>query len=72
MSKHLQKIKDSLNLEIPFEPSPIKNDFWSYGENELVGHGKQTTPKCGTFKKHMGCLNYKAHNQSRFFSRKPD
>jgi hypothetical protein len=48
--------------------SEIKNEFWSYGENELVGHGKQISPKCGTFNKYMGCLNYKAHNQARFFT----
>ncbi len=46
----------------------IKNEFWSYGEYELVGHGKQTNPKCGTFNKYMGCLNYKAHNQASFFN----
>ncbi len=37
----------------------VKNEFWSYGEYELVGHGKQTSHKCGTFNKYMGCLNYK-------------
>jgi len=50
------------------EKSNIRNDFWSYGEYELVGHGKQTSPKCGTFNKYMGCLNYQAHNQARFFT----
>jgi len=50
------------------EKSIIQNNFWRYGENELVGHGEQTSPKCGTFNKYMGCLNYNAHNQARFFT----
>jgi hypothetical protein len=45
-----------------------KNEFWSYGEHELVGHGKQTNSECGTFKKFMGCLNVEAHNASRWLN----
>jgi hypothetical protein len=45
----------------------IRNEFWSYGEHELVGHGAQTNDKCGTFNKFMGCLNLEAHNASRWF-----
>jgi hypothetical protein len=43
------------------------NEFWSYGEYELVGHRRQTNGKCGTFKKFMGCLNVDLHNQVRWF-----
>jgi hypothetical protein len=46
----------------------VRNEFWRYGENELVGHGKQTNPECGTFKKFMGCLNVELHNASRWFN----
>jgi len=46
----------------------VQNPFWSYGEFELVGHGKQTNAKCGTFKKFMGCLNVEAHNAARWFN----
>ena len=42
------------------------NEFWKYGEYELVGHGEQTNAKCGTFKKFMGCLNVELHNNSRW------
>lgn len=45
----------------------VSSSFWSYGDYELVGHGEQTSPDCGSFNKYMGCLNYKAHNQARFF-----
>jgi hypothetical protein len=46
----------------------VRNELWSHGENELVGHGKQTNSDCGTFKKFMGCLNVEAHNAARWFS----
>jgi hypothetical protein len=46
----------------------VRNKFWSYGEQELVGHGKQTNDKCGTFNRFMGCLNVEAHNASRWFN----
>jgi len=48
--------------------SEIRNEFWSYGEFELVGHRKQTNDDCGKFKKLMGCLNVEAHNASRWFN----
>ena len=37
-------------------------------EFELVGHGKQTNVKFGTFNKFMGCLNVEAHNASRWLN----
>lgn len=46
----------------------IQNKFWSYGDQILVGHGKQTNANCGLFKKFMGCLNIELHNQTRFFN----
>lgn len=48
--------------------SPVRNEFWSYGEFELVGHGEQTNAECGTFKKFIGCLEYEKHNQARWFT----
>jgi hypothetical protein len=48
--------------------SHIKNEFWSYGEYELVGHGKQTNAECGKFKRFDGCLNIEAHNTARWFT----
>ncbi len=55
-----------------FEASPesaVRGEFWSYGEFELVGHGKQTNDKCGTFNKFMGCLNVEAHNAARWLTK---
>ena len=46
----------------------VRNEFWSYGEFELVGHGRQTNPDCGTFKKFMGCLNVEGHNATRWLN----
>jgi len=46
----------------------VRNDFWSYGDYELVGHGKQTNAECGKFKRFDGCLNVEAHNAARWFT----
>ena len=46
----------------------VHNEFWSYGDQILVGHGNQTNGNCGMFKKFMGCLNVNLHNQARFFN----
>jgi hypothetical protein len=46
----------------------VTNEFWSYGDYELVGHGKQTNAECGKFKRFDGCLNVEAHNTARFFT----
>jgi hypothetical protein len=56
--------KQSYDLTIS---SDVRNEFWSYGEQELAGHGKLTNAHCGQFKKFMGCLNYDLHNQVRWF-----
>jgi hypothetical protein len=59
-----QKHDDSFGI-----PSlTVQNEFWSYGEYELVGHGKQTNAECGKFKRFDGCLNVEAHNNARFFT----
>jgi len=57
--------EQSFDIEVK---TAVRNEFWSYGEFELVGHGKKTNEKCGTFKKFMGCLNVEAHNASRWFN----
>ncbi|MHA2408087.1 MAG: hypothetical protein ACXACA_06930 [Candidatus Ranarchaeia archaeon] len=45
----------------------VRNEFWSYGEFELVGHGRQTNSQCGKFKNFSGCLRIDLHNQVRWF-----
>jgi hypothetical protein len=47
--------------------SDIHNEFWSYGDYQLVGHGKQTNAQCGMFKRFDGCLNVDLHNAVRWF-----
>lgn len=42
-------LKNTDYLESINEKLQVHNEFWSYGENELVGHGEQTNAKCGTF-----------------------
>jgi hypothetical protein len=57
--------KQSIDGAVP--KLKVQNDFWSYGEYELVGHGKQTNVECGKFKRFDGCLNVELHNAVRWF-----
>jgi hypothetical protein len=41
----------------------IRNEFWSYGEYELVGHGKVTNVSCGKFLGFQGCAQIELHNK---------
>jgi hypothetical protein len=45
----------------------FRNEFWRYGDYELVGHGSPSGPDCGKFKHFMGCLRIDLHNQVRWF-----
>jgi hypothetical protein len=38
------------------------NKWGEYGDYVLVGHGKRTSPKCGTWVGVAGCLNVVGHN----------
>lgn len=42
----------------------VQNEFWSYGEFELVGHGKQANANCGRFVSFNGCLHTELHDKS--------
>ena len=73
MNKSLTKTEEKLWLD--YEQSfnsegkkPVHNEFWSYGEFELVGHGKQTNSECGKFKRFDGCLNVESHNAARWLN----
>ncbi|PVX23976.1 MAG: hypothetical protein CW691_09290, partial [Candidatus Bathyarchaeum sp.] len=41
----------------------LSNEFWSFGEYELVGHGKQTNSSCGKFLGFRGCARVDLHNK---------
>lgn len=58
-------IRDVLSED--FNKKSVIDNFFSYGEYELVGHGEQTNSKCGKFKRFEGCLNIEAHNAVRCF-----
>jgi hypothetical protein len=69
VTKEEQKAWREYEQSFDFEVKPnIRNEFWSYGEFELVGHGKQTNNKCDTFKKHVGCLNVEGPNAARWLN----
>jgi hypothetical protein len=68
MSERLQHATftpvDSPHSELSNKPSLINNEFWSYGDFELVGHGKQTNANCGRFVSFKGCLHIELHNKT--------
>jgi hypothetical protein len=45
----------------------VRNEFWSFGGYELVGHRRRTNGNCGKFKHFSGCLNVELHNAVRWF-----
>ncbi len=42
----------------------VRNEFWSYGDYELVGHGKVTSPSCGKFMGFSGCARIDLHDKT--------
>lgn len=44
--------------------SDVQNEFWSYGDYELVGHGKQTDISCGKFLGFRGCNRVELHDRT--------
>jgi len=42
----------------------LENSFASDGVFELVGHGRVTNEKCGTFSHFVGCVNKDLHNKT--------
>ena len=49
------------DFSVDDEPE-VQNSWFSHGEYILVGHGKQTNEKCGTFLSYYGCLREDLHN----------
>jgi len=47
-------------------PSALEGNFWDFGVYGLVGHGKQTNDRCGTFRKVVGCSRVELHNKVTF------
>ena len=45
-----------------FDEPDVKN-FHSYGDFQLVGHGKVTNAKCGKFSSFYGCARIELHNR---------
>jgi len=46
-----------------FDEFPVDDSFATYGEFELVGHGKVTNGFCGKFSKVYGCSRKHLHNR---------
>ncbi len=42
----------------------VQNEFWSFGDYELVGHGKVTNSNCGKFLGFRGCARTELHDKT--------
>jgi len=47
-------------------PSALEGGGFRFGVYELVGHGKQTNGRCGTFHKFLACSRVELHNKTVF------
>lgn len=47
-------------------PPALEGVGGKFGTNELVGHGKQTSEKCGSFRRFVGCTRREFHNKVVF------
>lgn len=47
-------------------PPALKGGNGTFGVFQMVGHGKQTSEKCGTFRKFVGCSRVELHNKVVF------
>jgi hypothetical protein len=47
-------------------PSAVEGEYATFGVYQLVGHGKQTNDRCGTFRKVVGCSRAELHNKMIF------
>lgn len=45
-----------------FDEEPVNTSQFSYGEFQLVGHGKVTNGNCGRFSSFYGCVRVELHN----------
>ena len=50
-------------LKDDFDEEPINTSAYSFGDFQLVGHGRVTNDKCGTFSSFYGCLRTELHNK---------
>jgi len=65
--KGVKSVKGFGEWEDNVDSEPLENGNISFGEFALVGHGKVTNERCGTFSsKFYGCLNVDLHNKTVF------
>ena len=58
-------LKDVMSGEVKSPPA-LKGGFASFGVFWLVGHGKQTNERCGTYRMVMGCSRVELHDKVVF------
>jgi len=52
-------------LDDDFDEEPVNNSHVTFGNFELVGHGKVTNEFCGKYLRFKGCLRVDLHNRIR-------
>jgi hypothetical protein len=57
--------KDVMSGEVKSPPA-LKGGYATFGVFQLVGHGKQTNERCGTFRKFVGCSRAELHSKVVF------
>lgn len=60
--EYKQSFESSLEEKVKPQDLGCLNEWGEYGEYVLVGHGKQTSGKCGSWVGVAGCLNVDGHN----------
>lgn len=63
-SLSVSKMQIQQQSEENHRTSNVKNEFWSFGEYELVGHGKVSSFNCGKFLGFRGCARTDLHDKT--------
>ena len=62
ISKASSVLPDGLKDDFDEEPTSTHDVYGTYGNFQLVGHGKVTNEYCGKFLRYKGCLRVDLHN----------
>lgn len=65
----MSEVKSVLEDDFDEEPEDVRVSSGDFGDFELVGHGKMTNERCGSFSRYEGCLRTELHNKTIFDKR---
>lgn len=61
-SEEMYRLRQECEHEEDFEQAETVDSYGSYGDFQLVGHGKQTKDSCGRFRRIKGCIRVELHD----------